>query len=246
MDVPPLLSTGATVRPRHGANRLAIPPASEIGVVGAPRCSLWTDHQGRCNGIILRMTIEALREDLVLEAQLLGHPFTFNTTWGLFSPKAVDEGTRLLLEKLEIHEDDIALDLGCGYGPLGLAIAKAAPRGRVHMLDRDFVAIDYAQGNARRNGIDNAEIYLSNGFSAVPEDLALDLVVSNLPAKVGNEMFRLMFHDAHLRMKPGARIVVVTVNGLRDFVKKSFRQTFGNSNKVKQGRTHTVTSAIKE
>jgi len=96
------------------------------------------------------------------------------------------------------------------------------------MVDRDFLAIEYSRLNASQNGIDNAEIYLSNGFSAVPESLELDLVVSNLPAKVGNEMFRLMFHDAHQRMRPGARIVVVTVNGLRDFVKRNFRETFGN------------------
>lgn len=192
------------------------------------------------------MNIDALREDLVLEARLQGRSFTLNTTWGLFSPRAVDDGTSLLLDWLEIDIDTVALDLGCGYGPLGLAIASAAPQGQVHMVDRDFLAIDYSRLNARQNGIENAEIYLSNGFSAVPEDLELDLVVSNLPAKVGNEMFRLMFHDAHLRMRPGARIVVVTINGLRAFVKRSFRETFGNSEKLKQGRTYTVTAAVKQ
>ena len=192
------------------------------------------------------MNIDALREDLVLDARLRGRSFTLNTTWGLFSPRAVDDGTSLLLDRLEVDTDTVALDLGCGYGPLGLAIASAAPGGQVHMVDRDFLAIDYSRLNARQNGIENVEIYLSNGFSAVPEDLELDLVVSNLPAKVGNEMFRLMFHDAYQRMRPGARIVVVTVNGLRDFVKKSFRETFGNSDKVKQGRTHTVTAAVRQ
>jgi len=160
--------------------------------------------------------------------------------------RAVDAGTLLLLERLEIPANTVALDLGCGYGPLGLAIASEATAGQVHMVDRDFLAIEYSRLNASQNGIDNAEIYLSNGFSAVPESLELDLVVSNLPAKVGNEMFRLMFHDAHQRMRPGARIVVVTVNGLRDFVKRNFRETFGNYEKVKQGRTHTVTSAVRE
>ncbi len=192
------------------------------------------------------MDIDALREDLVLDACLRGQAFRLNSTWGLFSPRAVDAGSLLLLERLEVSSDTVALDLGCGYGPLGLAIAAAAPAGQVHMVDRDFLAIEYSRLNARQNNLDNVEIYLSNGFSAVPEDLALDLVVSNLPAKVGNEMFRLMFHDAHQRMRPGARIVVVTVNGLRDFVKKSFRETFGNSEKIKQGRTHTVTAATRE
>jgi len=63
------------------------------------------------------MDIDALREDLVLDARLRGHSFRLNTTWGLFSPRAVDAGTLLLLERLEIPANTVALDLGCGYGP---------------------------------------------------------------------------------------------------------------------------------
>ena len=192
------------------------------------------------------MSIDDLRADLVLDADLPGARLRLHSTWGLFSPREVDAGSRLLLEHLEVREDDTALDLGCGYGPLGLAVARRAPRGRVHLVDRDFVAIDYARANARRNGLDNVEVYLSNGFDAVAPDVALSLVVSNLPAKVGNELFRLLFHDAHARMLPGARIVVVTINGLRDFVKREFRATFGNYAKLKQGPGYTVSMAVRE
>ena len=175
-----------------------------------------------------------------------GRPLRLHATWGLFSPRAIDAGSRLLLEHLDVREDDIALDLGCGYGPLGLAIARQAPRGQVHLVDRDFVAVDYARANAERNALPNAEAYLSNGFDAVPAALPLTLVVSNLPAKVGNEAYRLIFHDAHARMVPGGRILVVTINGLRDFVKREFRETFGNARKLKQGPGYTVTMAVRE
>ena len=192
------------------------------------------------------MSIDALREDLVLDADLPGARLRLHSTWGLFSPREVDAGSRLLLEHLDVREDERALDLGCGYGPLGLAIARRAPTGRVHLVDRDFVAVDYARENARRNALDNVEVYLSNGFGAVAPDLALSLVVSNLPAKVGNELFRLLFHDARARMVPGARIVVVTINGLRDFVKREFTGTFGNCRKLKQGKSYTVSMAVRE
>ena len=194
-------------------------------------------------------SIEALRADRVLDAELPGlaaRPLRLHATWGLFSPRGIDAGTRLLLEHLEVRDDDVALDLGCGYGPLGLAIARQAPHGRVHLVDRDFVAVDYARANAERNAVPNVEVYLSNGFDAVPRDLPLTLVVSNLPAKIGNEAYRLIFHDAHARMVPGARIVVVTINGLRDFVKREFRRTFGNSRKLKQGPGYTVSMAVRE
>ncbi len=190
------------------------------------------------------MYLEQLREDLVIDADLPGGSLRLNSTWGLFSPRGIDEGSTLLLEQLDVREDDVALDLGCGYGPIGLSIAKQASAGRVHLVDKDFVAVDYSRDNASRNGIDNAEVYLSNGFSAVPLDLPLSLVVSNLPAKVGNEFFQITFDDARRRMQPGARIVVVTINGLRSFIKRSFTEVFGNYQKLKQGKTYTVSMAV--
>jgi 16S rRNA G1207 methylase RsmC len=190
------------------------------------------------------MCVDHLRKDLVIDAQLAGRALRLNTTWGLFSPRAVDEGTELLLDHLELKPDDVALDMGCGYGPLGLSMAQRVTDGFVHLVDKDFLAVEYAEANARRNGLGNTRCYLSNGFSHVPQDLQLSLVVSNLPAKVGNEFFQILFHDARAHMKPGARIVVVTINGLREFVKRSFRQTFGDYQKLKQGKSYTVSMAV--
>ena len=195
------------------------------------------------------MDLDALRRDLVLDAELPGARLVLHTTWGLFSPRAIDAGTRLLLEALEregIGPGEAALDLGCGYGPIGLALAKSSPAARVHLVDRDFVAVDYARDNARRNGLGNARAYLSDGFSAVPREERFDLVASNLPAKVGNELYRLLFADAHAAMRPGARIVVVTIPGLKDFVKREFLATFGNFDKLRQGKAYTVSAAIRE
>ena len=79
----------------------------------------------------------------------------------------------LLAKYLFIKETDDVLDLGCGYGPLGLAAAKLCPQGSVHLVDKDFVAVDYANRNIALNDIPNATAYLSNGFDQVP--LALNL-----------------------------------------------------------------------
>src|SRR6266404_1320700 len=114
------------------------------------------------------MTISQLKQDIVFTATLAGHTLVFHTTWGLFSPKAIDEGTDLLTHHLEIKPGAAVLDLGCGYGPLGLAAAKLAPSGTVDMVDKDFVAVDYANKNAELNQLSNARAYLSNGFDQVP------------------------------------------------------------------------------
>ena len=184
-----------------------------------------------------------LRQDLNIEANLLGNSMQFNTTWGLFSPRGIDEGTLMLLDHLDVATDETALDFGCGYGPLGLAIAKAAPKGSVQLIDKDFVAIDYTNKNAQANVLSNAKGYLSNALAHVPTDQSFSLIVSNLPAKTGNELYWLAFNDAKQRMKPGGKIVVVTINGLRAYMKRSFTDIFGNYKKLKQGKTYTISQA---
>ncbi len=183
-----------------------------------------------------------LRRDIAFSDTLLGHPLQFRSTWGIFSPKGIDEGTRLLLDHMEIRDDDDTLDLGCGYGPIGLTLARCAPKGISVLVDKDFVAVDYARKNAELNGIDNVEAFLSNGFDQVGMR-PFDLIVSNLPAKTGKELYYLYFYDALERLNPGGRIYVVTITGLRKFVARAFDEVFGNYEKVKQGKTYTVAMA---
>lgn len=189
------------------------------------------------------MDVEQLRRDLVFSAHLGGHDLTFHTRWGLFSPREIDAGTRLLVDHIEVEDSDDCLDLGCGYGAIGLTLARFAPRGRTLLVDRDFLAVEYANKNAEVNGIRNAEAMLSNGFEQVG-DRTFDLVASNLPAKAGNEALYLLFEDARTHLRPGGRFYVVTISALRRFVDRAFTEVFGNYEKVKQGRTHTVSLAV--
>ncbi|WP_456448606.1 class I SAM-dependent methyltransferase [Thiolapillus sp.] len=192
------------------------------------------------------LDLDKLRQNLVIQDQLLGHPMIFHTTWGLFSPKAIDAGTHLLLRHLEVKPDEQAIDLGCGYGPLGLAIAKSAPQGHCTLVDKDFVAVDYARKNAELNSISNVNIYLSNGLNQVPADQRFTLAVTNLPAKTGKEHYYLFFNDIKDRLEPGGRFYVVVITGLRQFIARSFKEVFGNHKKIKQGKSYTVAMAVKE
>lgn len=189
--------------------------------------------------------IKKLREDIVFRETLNGFPFVFHSTWGLFSPRNIDEGTLLLLEYVEINDDDDCLDLGCGYGPLGLTLAKLAPEGTTTLVDRDFKAIEYSKKNAELNNISNVDILLSNGFDQI-RDNKFDVIVSNIPAKVGNELMTLFFHDAMRQLNKNGRIYVVTINGLREYIKRVFKDIFGNYKKLKQGKNYTVAMAIKK
>jgi 16S rRNA G1207 methylase RsmC len=187
-----------------------------------------------------------LRQDIVFTAELGGRPMTLHSTWGLFSPREIDEGTRLLLAHLEVAPSADCLDLGCGYGPLGLALAARAPEGRTLMVDKDFVAIDYANGNAARNGLTNAQARLSNGFDQIDPKARFDLIASNVPAKVGKELLTLLLHDAHARLRPGGHLYLVTINGLRQYIKRNLTEVFGNYDKLKQGAHYTAALARRD
>jgi 16S rRNA (guanine1207-N2)-methyltransferase len=176
--------------------------------------------------------------ELSFNATLHDQELTFHSTWGLFSPKAVDEGTRLLANHLEVSADATALDLGCGYGPLGLTISKLAPAGEVHLVDKDFVAVEYAKENAQANHLANTKTYLSNGFSHVPAGVKFDLIVSNLPAKISGELLEIFLTDAHARLMSGGRLYVVTISGLKDYIKRHLTATFGNYHKLAQSKTY--------
>lgn len=188
--------------------------------------------------------LKKLRQDIVFNDTLREQHFTFHTTWGVFSPREIDEGSRMLLDYMEIGESDDCLDLGCGYGPIGMTMARLAPKGKTLLVDKDFVAVDYANKNIQVNGIGNAEAILSNGLDGVGQR-QFDVIASNIPAKVGNEMLYLFLYDALAHLKPGGRLYVVTITGLRQFVKRSFNEVFGNYDKLKQGKTYTVAVAQK-
>lgn len=191
-------------------------------------------------------TIAELKQDLSFSAVLKDHNLQFRSTWGLFSPRDIDSGTELLMRHIDFAQDEVALDIGCGYGPIGLTIAACAPNGQVHMVDKDFVAVDFANKNAQLNRLPNAKAYLSNGMSAVPKDLVFTTIVSNIPAKVGKEMLAIILHDVHAQLAPGGQFVVVTINGLRDYMKRNFNEVFGNYDKVKQGKDYTISRAVKQ
>ena len=189
---------------------------------------------------------ERLKSDIVFRARLRERELTFHSTWGLFSPRRIDDGTRMLIEKVAIAPGDVALDLGCGYGAIGLALAADCPDGKVHLVDKDLVALAYARKNAAVNEIGNVVIYPSNAFDHVPGEVRFDSIAANLPANVGKELLTVILHDAHAALRPGGRLYVVTVAGLRQFVRRNFREVFGNYDKVKQGAHHAVAMAVKE
>jgi 16S rRNA (guanine1207-N2)-methyltransferase len=189
--------------------------------------------------------LDQLREDIEFESTLRDLTFRFHSTWGLFSPREIDVGTHLLIDRIEVNPTDDCLDIGCGYGPIGLTLARLAHEGRTLLVDKDFVAVEYAETNIRTNAIDNAETFLSNGLAQIPSHREFDLVATNLPAKIGNELTTLIVADAWARLRPGGRLYLVTLSGMRKFIQRVIQQQCGTYEKVKQSGIYALHRAVK-
>lgn len=180
-----------------------------------------------------------------IKDKLRGFDLRFRSTFGLFSTQEIDAGTRLLIENLEVPEGATCLDLGCGYGPIGITMAKLNPSGFIYFVDRDFVAVEYAEKNCKLNNIINYKMLLSNGLNAIPNTVAFDLVASNLPTHISNDMLRVIMNDVEKRLDTGGRFYVVTVARLKPFIKREFEAIFGNYEKAAHNSKYVVSLARK-
>jgi 16S rRNA (guanine1207-N2)-methyltransferase len=134
----------------------------------------------------------------------------------LFSSHQVDTGTVHLLKSLRSELADPyhkTLDLGCGYGPIGLTMAKRYPTGTVHMVDRDALAVAFASENAKRNQLDNVQAYGSLGYEGV-EAQDFDLVAANIPGKAGEDVIEEMLRGSQRVLRPDGQVAIVVVSPL--------------------------------
>ncbi len=192
---------------------------------------------------------QAIRERLaqppVVEVALPGRTLRLTSAWGLFSAKGIDEGTALLLgELVALPPASRVLDFGCGYGALGLTLAALWPDAEVALIDKDVLAVETCAANIEAAGLTNARASLSPGFRDAPPG-PYDLIVSNLPAQAGNEALDAILLGAWERLGPSGSLVVVTVNGLRRYVRRRFEAVFGNYHKARQGPRHTVAQGVR-
>src|SRR5688572_1370612 len=96
---------------------------------------------------------------------------------GVFSADAIDPGTRLLIETMRVSPTARVLDLGCGYGAIGIVAAKLAIRGHATLVDSDIRATRLAERNVQLNGLANADVVLGDGVHDLPPKVKYDLVV---------------------------------------------------------------------
>lgn len=162
------------------------------------------------------------------------------TDAGVFARGKLDRGTRLLIEAVDVPEGSAVLDLGCGYGPIGIVAAVLCPTCRVYMTDVNERACGLARRNALLNGASNAEVRCGAGFQPVT-GMKFDLVLSNPPIRTGKQVLFGIIEEAVKHLKPGGKLVLVarTKQGAKTLMRK-LAEVFPTAREVEKGGGYRV------
>ncbi|MDO4660421.1 class I SAM-dependent methyltransferase [Streptococcus sp.] len=178
-----------------------------------------------------------------LRVKLLGENMTFLTDAGVFSKKMVDFGSQLLLECLEVNEGETVLDVGCGYGPLGLSLVKAYGV-QATMVDINNRALDLARQNAERNKVE-ATIFQSNIYEQVEGEF--DHVISNPPIRAGKQVVHEIIEKSRDFLKDrGDLTIVIQKKQGAPSAKSKMEDVFGNCEIVKKDKGYHILRSVKE
>ncbi len=145
----------------------------------------------------------------LLSAEYGGHRVTLETRAGLFSPEHIDRGTLAMLSHVQLESGMRIMDLGCGYGVVGILAAKIVGEENVFMSDADPLAVETAGVNAVRNGVGGVHLYLSDAFDNVDAS-EFDVILSNPPYQTDFSVAKGFIEKGFNRLKIGGRLYMVT------------------------------------
>ncbi len=171
----------------------------------------------------------------------------FTTDAGVFSKMRVDYGSGVLIKKMadvNFPSNNI-LDVGTGYGPLGLFAAKFWPTQTVEMVDVNQRGLDLAKKNAELNHIDNVAIFVSDVYSNIAPEKKYGLIVTNPPIRAGKTVVSNILSGAksHL-VGGGVLLVVIQKKQGEPSARKLLTKTFGNCTILKRDKGYYVLQAV--
>lgn len=175
---------------------------------------------------------------------LRGKEYSFTSDVGVFSKNEVDFGTRLIIEhfKAPAIAGDI-LDLGCGYGPIGVALADENQDRKVTMVDVNERALELARENAVRNNIENIEVIQSDGLSRL-NHCSFAAIVTNPPIRAGKKVVHRMFEESkQALLRHGELWVVIQKKQGAPSAKEKLESLFGHVEVVFRSKGYFILKA---
>ncbi|GIP32253.1 class I SAM-dependent methyltransferase [Paenibacillus sp. J2TS4] len=160
----------------------------------------------------------------MIHVMIQGQSLGFKTDPALFSPDRIDQGTLAMLSKVEFGKEDKVLDLGCGYGVVGIYAAKIVGPERVVMVDVHKAAVDAAEENIEINQVPGIKVYCSDGFKDFKET-GFSVILSNPPYHVDFAVPKHFIEKGFNRLELGGRMYLVTKR--KDWYKQKMIAIFG-------------------
>jgi 16S rRNA (guanine1207-N2)-methyltransferase len=165
---------------------------------------------------------------------------------GIFSYDRLDEGTELLLETIHFPSSSKILDVGCGYGIIGLYAALQASTSEIDLVDSNRLAIAASQKNLNANKLEDVRIIPSDLLDPLPKNY-YDLIISNPPFHAGKEInysiTSALLHQAFQALETGGKIIIVANQFLRyDYI---MNEVFGNSQNLAHTNRFNILAATK-
>ncbi len=175
--------------------------------------------------------------------------FNFYTSNSVFSKKGVDFGSMLLIETILNENKDFSgsiLDLGCGYGPLGVIAAKLFSKSTVTMCDVNERALELSQMNAKENKVDDRiKVIKSSAFENIKDDY--DIIMTNPPIRAGKDVVFSFYEGAYEHLnKDGKLYVVIQKKQGAPSTKSKLEDLFGNCEVADKKSGYFIFRSIKE
>ena len=181
--------------------------------------------------------------------RLKGNTLSFTSDNGVFSKNTVDFGSELLVESYDIPEQfqkASLLDIGCGYGTMGLAYGKAYPELSIEMIDVNERALVLAQENAKKNGIHNVDIHESNLYDSVKKS-QYEIIISNPPIRAGKIVVHTILEKAYDYLaENGQLVIVIQKKQGAPSAQKKMEEVFGNCERIQWDKGYWILVSTKD
>lgn len=187
-------------------------------------------------------------EERTIDFKIRDKNFKFTVDNGVFSKEHVDIATSFMLSVLidEQISGDV-LDLGCGYGPIGIIIHKFFENTKITMLDINERALNLARKNIKLNKADNIEVIESDGFDEIDDNKAFDVIITNPPIRAGKQVIYKMYKDSFKHLKSGGVLyLVINKNHGAPSTKEFLQQLFGDCEVLDKKSGFNVIKCVKE
>lgn len=160
----------------------------------------------------------------MFQTELKGITLNFETNEDVFSPSGIDRGTLAMLSQVEFSNEDQVLDLGCGYGVVGILASKLIGSNQVVMCDISKKAVEISKINGLRNGLNDLKVYESNGLDGI-EESGFTKILSNPPYHVDFSVPKNFIEKGYKKLEIGGKMYMVTKR--LDWYKNKLTAVFG-------------------